>query len=173
MKSKSYKSTFILVIFTIVLGGCDFYYKNMPFVSVPPQTISGPVTIDSNWVEIIPPEPLRVVAHDPWITLGYLEYSNNGFSDRETEDSLNLADGRKTKIEGFLFDDKGESYELQLFGVGSGIQIGRKMKIEIVNGKSKNIVLNFPSDRTYTKLRIRSEIPLACDKIEWINAKAW
>lgn len=173
MICENYKIIFIFVICAAVLSGCDFYYKNMPFVPIPPQKISGAVEIGPEWIEIVPPQPLRPIVHDPWITLGFLGYSKGDYNDRETEESLNLADGRKTKIEAFLFDDKGDSYELQLSGVGGGIILGRKMKVEIIGGKQENTVLNFPSDRVYTKLKIRSEIPLACDKIEWINAKAW
>ena len=164
-------AVFSLFLLIIVVGGCDFYYKNMPFASIPAQTISGSVTIGSDWTEIIPPAPLRPIVHDPWIILGYFGYSKGSFTDDKGE-VLNLADGRKTKIEAFLFDDKGGIYELQISGTGGGIMLTRKIKVEIVNGKQRNIVLDFPNDRVYTKLKIRSEIPLECDKIEWINAHA-
>ena len=172
MNRKNCQLLFIFLIITTATGGCDFYYRNMPFASIPAQTISGPVTIGSEWTEIIPPAPLRPIVHDPWITLGYFGYSKDSFADDKGE-VLNLADGRKTKIEAFLFDNKGGVYELQISGTGGGIMLTRKIKVEIVNGKQRNVVLDFPNDRVYTKLKIRSEIPLECNKIEWINAKAW
>lgn len=155
----------------VISSGCDFYHKNMPFAPIPPQTVSGPVVIGPEWIEIVPPEPLKPLVKSQWINLGYSGYNNNGYSDPETEDSLNLADGRKTKIEAFLFDDKGESYELQLAGVGNGVILDRKAKVEIIDGEPRKVILDFPSDRVYTKLKIRSEIPLKCDKIEWIGSK--
>lgn len=118
----------IFVMVGIICGGCDFYYRNVPFVSIPAQTISGPIVIGSDWTEIIPPEPLRPIAEHNLITLGFYKENKGDFTDdiRKGE-ILILADDRKTKIEGFLFDDKGESYELQISGSGGGIILTRKM----------------------------------------------
>lgn len=82
-----------------------------------------------------------------------------------------MADGRKTRIEAFLFDDKGESYELQIGGTGGGVTLTRKFVIEIIDGKADYTFLNFPTDRVYVKLKIRSEIPLKFDSIEWRGSK--
>lgn len=162
--------TFVMV--GIICGGCDFYYRNMPFVSIPTQTISGPITIGSEWIEIIPPEPLRPIVNYQWISLGFYGENKGDFTDQNQKDTaLILQDGRKNRIEAFLFDDKGESYELQIVGRGGGIILRRKGEVREENGRFYYSSVNFPTDRVYTKLKIKSEIPLACDKIEWIGSK--
>ena len=75
MTGKNHRFAVVFIVSAIVLCGCDFYYKNMPFVPIPPQTVSGPVEIGSDWIEIIPPEPLRPIVKSQWINLGYFGYS--------------------------------------------------------------------------------------------------
>jgi hypothetical protein len=153
-----------------MFGGCDVIYQS-EFVSVPYQSISDSVVIGAEWVEIIPPTPLKPYKSIQEIVLRFDNYDRKNFTDDLQEKILNLSDGRKTKIDAFLFDEKGEMYELGISGtggVGGGISFTRKLKEEIINGKTEYSFQSFPADRNYTKLKIRSEIPIQINKIEWI-----
>lgn len=164
-------STSLLILaFVLTLSSCAAIYRS-GFVSVPHQEISGSVTIGSEWTEIVPPVPLKPYATLQEVVLRFDDYDRKNFTDNLQGEILNLADGRKTKIEAFLFDDKGESYELQIMGTGGeggGFTLSRKMIPDIANGNPNYKYLNFPTDRTYVKLKLRSEIPIKCDKIEWV-----
>lgn len=154
-----------ILVFALTYSGCSAIYRS-GFVSVPRQELSGALTIGSEWIEIIPPAPLKTYGTRQAISV---EYSAQGFNytDDEKGEILNLADGRKTKIEAFLYDSQGEEYELQM--IASGFLLGRKWVKENIATTSEYIIPKFPTDRTYTKLKIRSEIPIDCKKIEWIG----
>lgn len=169
---KNCKLIFIFLVVAAIFGGCDFYYKNMPFASIPPQAVSGPVVIGPEWVEITPPEPLKPLVDYQWISLGFYGENKGDFIDFTSKGTfLILEDNKRTRIEAFLFDDKGESYELDVVGRGAGIILRRKIADKTPNGKSESTSSSFPTDRFYTKLKIRSEISISCDKIEWAGSK--
>ena len=161
----------VFLVLILSVSSCDFYYKNMPFASIPIQPISGSVEIGSDWVEIVPPQPLKPYGDTNWLNLEIIDYEKDNPTNDEEGKILNLADGRKSKVEAFLYDDKGEGYELQIGGTSTGITFYRKMAINVTDGNPKYKAVRFPVDRTYTKLKIRSEIPLRCNKIEWIGSK--
>lgn len=170
--SQLYKAGIIFstLIFVFALSGCGAVYRS-GFVSAPPQEISGATTIGSEWTEIVPPSALKPYATLQEVVLRFDNYDRKNFTDDLQGEILNLADGRKTKIEAFLVDDKGEGYQLQIMGTGGeggGFTLSRKMIPDVADGKPNYKYLNFPTDRTYIKLKIRSEIPIKCDKIEWV-----
>ncbi len=175
MNVKKYKSIFILALFAFISSGCDSFYRNMPFVSIPAQTISGSVVIGSEWIEIVPPQPLSPLGSTNWISLSYKGFKEMKDTKIFDQSILEMADGRNTKVEAFLYDDKGKEYELELFQSSAGPELYRKGKI-IWSGEPNfshpdYTEVKFPSNRVYTKLKIRSEIPFECDKIEWIGSK--
>lgn len=157
---------FVLVFFTVISIGCSAIYDS-GFVPIPRQPVSGPIEIGSEWVEVIPPKPLIPYGLQQSIVIGNLDYDRGNYSDGVNGEILNLADGRKTRIEAFLYDDKGENYELQICGAGGTVFFCRKSIVKIVDGKSEYTFPNLPKDRTYTKLRIRSDITLKCEYVEW------
>ncbi len=170
MNIKNIKFVFVLAVLAFVSSGCDFYYRNMPFVPIPPQTISGPVVIGSEWVEVVPPKPLSPLGSTNWISLGYSEYEEGRYAEGDGK-TLNLVDGRVTRIEALLFDDRGEIYELEVSRTSNGPQLHRKGKVKILNGVPDYSETKFPSDRVFVRLKIRSEISLDCSKIEWQGSK--
>lgn len=170
MNGKNYKIFFIFVMLAVALTGCNMIYKNVPFISIPPQTVSGPVEIGSDWTEIVPPQPLEPLGSTNWISLGFSGYKEFKLVKVNKENILELADGRSTKIEALLFDDKGESYDLELNQTSDGPKLYKKGEIKNVDGKPDYSATKFPGDRVFTRLKIRSEIPLKCDKIEWIGS---
>lgn len=168
---------FILLVFTFIFitGGCGVIYRT-GLVPIPNQPITGPIEIGSEWLEVVPPQPIK-----PWgianlIKVQYLKYKQPTAKDLNSYSKdgtiLYLDDGRQTKIEAIVYDDKGEGHEFSISGtdgVGKGFELRPKWTTEIVDGKPQEVVHLLPLDRTYTKLRIRSEIPLKCDNIEWMS----
>jgi hypothetical protein len=171
MNGVKHNLAFIFVMLAVVLSSCDFYYKNMPFAPIPPQPISGPVEITSEWVEIVPPKPLKPLGHTNWIKLGYAGFKE--MKDTKTFDQsiLEMADGRNSKVEGFLYDEKGEEFALELTQSSGGPELYRKGVSKLGDGKTDYSAVQLPTDRVYTRLKIRSEIPIKCDKIEWWGDK--
>lgn len=156
---------FLIVMLMTISNGCDKVYES-GLVPIPKQPISGAVEIGSEWTEIIPPQPLK--------PLGKLSKINFRCSidDNKPIDKdgsvIYLKDGRTTKVEAVISDNKGEKFDLGIAGYGNGFIMYRKMSSE-VKGEKPFFSGDFPQDRIYTKLIVRSEIPLKCDNIEWIS----
>lgn len=133
----------------------------------PDYPISGSVDIGSQWLEIIPPKPLKSIVKNHFVSVEMtgvdIFASIEGDSNNKT---LVMKDGRKGKIEAFLFDDKGQDYELKIIGSGRGINLGRALAPRDAN-QLPSEEPDFPYERVYTKLKIRSEVPIYCEKIEW------
>ncbi len=182
MKYLSSNSVFIFTVafFLLNLCGCKTIY-NSEFVQPPVQPVSGPIEIGPEWVEIIPPKPLIPYGKYQNIHILNSDFNHNNLNEYYIDRNLlNLADGRKTKIEAVLYDDVGEIYKLGISGrtiirteddkiVPSGIEFSRYLITETINGREEQNIPDFPADRTYTKLKIRSEINLKCQNIEWVG----
>lgn len=115
MKIISRLKPFLMLTFLLLSSGCGAIYRS-GFVPVPHQPISGLIEIGSEWQEIIPPKPLKPYGTMPYMVIGFNDY-RYPYADEKRE-RLNLKDGRQTRVEAILYDDKGESYELQISGVG-------------------------------------------------------
>jgi hypothetical protein len=173
MKNLGCKLAFVIACFVSIFCGCKTIYKS-GFVDVPRQPISGPIEIGPDWVEIIPPKPLVPYGTNQQILLGYHNYDLKNLSQDKTLNVLNLADGRKTIVEALIYDDEGESYALEFGAFGGfngGVYLSRKGEIKWDGEPNFSHPdysdVRFPIDRTYTKLKIRSEIPLKCEYVFW------
>ena len=166
----NYKLSFVFIILAVSSAGCNMIYKNVPFVSIPPQPISGAVEISGDWKEIVPPQPLEPLGATNWISLGYAGYKDFKSAKINKENILELADGRSSKVEAFLIDDQGKSYELELNQTSDGPKLYKKGETKIVDGIPDYSATKFPNDRKFTKLKIRSDIALKLEKIEWLGS---
>lgn len=141
----------------------------MGFFGSQPQIISESIEIGTEWKEIVPATPLRSTSLHQNISLKMPDSIWREATWDETDpkrQTLKYQDGKSGKIEAILFDDKGVSYELQINGKGGGFELGRPVKARNPNEPPSNEP-DFPKDRTYIKLKIRSDIPLKLDKIVW------
>jgi hypothetical protein len=172
-ESKPSKAIFYLfmLLLLFMFGGCGTIYKT-GFVPIPNQPISGAIEIGSEWIEIIPPKPL-VSFTSTVISFRGIDYDSRKIALNDLEPLIVLKDGRRTKLEAVLYDNNGESYELRIAALGNGVDFQRKATYEIVNGKNEIKLHAFPSDRTFTMLKIRSQIPLKCDLIELVQYVAF
>lgn len=166
--SRTYIILFVLLL-ALSLSGCGVIY-NSEFIPAPDQEISGPIEVGPEWVEIVAPKPLIPYKTIQKVQLAFGEVDYMAGAD-ESRESLALKGGKRTKIEAVLFDNKGESYDLSISsigGEGGGAGLSRKTVQQEVDGKTREVGLYFPEDRTFTKLKIKSSIPIKLDKIKWV-----
>lgn len=141
----------------------------MNFLSSQPQIISESIEINSDWKEIVLSVPLESKNLRQNVSLKMPEsiWREAIWDESDPKrQTLKYGDGKSGKIEAILYDNKGETYELQINGKGGGFDLGRPVKPRNPNDPPNNQP-DFPTDRVYTKLRIRSDVPLRLDKIEW------
>lgn len=163
----------LVLLLAISLDGCKAIY-NTGFVPIPLQEVSGPVEIGPEWIEIVPPEPLIPYGWSQQFVLGLDENQRTNIEGMELDGkTITLKDGREIQLEAILFDDRGKSYELRISGYGgniegiSGIWLGLKPGPSEGSGDQKQEYEKPPSDRTYTKLKIKSTIPIKFNRIGW------
>ena len=127
--------------------------------STTPVELSGPIEVGSEWTEITPPNPLisRSGTNQRIIIFTPLDITGSGGKDKKT---LKLKDGTLTKVEAYLYDDNGKSYELFISGYGNtNVSFDN-------NPPNSREYFHFPNGQ-YIKLKIRSETPIKVEKIEW------
>jgi hypothetical protein len=130
------------------------------------QLISGPTQIGPIWKEFVPAEPLRVIESQQEVFLGV-----NGVVDWDLLDSrFVLSDGSSGRVDAWIHDDQGGEYELSLAGIGGrgGLYLTRKAILDPMRDRPRNGPV-FPADRVYTRLRIRSDLPLDVHEILWVT----
>lgn len=163
------RNTTIFIISVIFFITFSTISCEMNFLSSQPQIISESIEIGSDWKEIVPSVPLKSKNLRQNVSLKMPESIWREATWDESDpkrQTLKYGDGKSGKIEAILYDDKGETYELQINGKGGGFDLGRSVKPRNPNDPPNNQP-DFPTDRGYTKLRIRSDVPLRLDKIEW------
>jgi hypothetical protein len=156
----------LILLIAFSLSGCGFLDN---IFSNQAQLISGAVEVGNEWKEIVPPAPLKSVKTIQYVSLRMPEsvWKNADWDESDPKrQTLKYGDGRTGKIEAILYDDKGASYELQINGKGGGFDLGRAVPARNPDAPPSNKPM-FPTDRVYTKLKIRSDVPLNLEKIEW------
>jgi hypothetical protein len=164
-KLKNY-SFFGLIFSSLVLGGCDLFGL---FKDSRVQKVSDAVQISREWTEIKPSEPLKSVSriHKISVRTGAVETFDE--SDK-TAQTIKFKNGESGRVEAVLFDDEGNEYKLGLAGIGGaggGFYFGRKLPPRNLD-EPPDKESDFPFEKTYTKLKIRSSVPFQSEKIEWI-----
>lgn len=154
------KYLFLIIIISfsiIVLCGCGTINR---WRSTYPVEVSGTIEVGPKWVEITPPTPLVSRSGTIQVIKIYTEHDVGGDwgKDRKT---LKLNDGRNTKIEAYLYGEDEKEYELFING-------DARIYISLARNppNNKQGMIDFP-DGKYTKLKIRSELPIKVEKIEW------
>ncbi len=157
-KSNIRRAVFSLSILLLMfsLSGCTTINK---WRSRTPVPVSGPIEVGPEWVEIAPPNPLisREGTRQEILLFTKHDVKGDWGDDLKT---LKLKDGRDTRVEAFLYDEKGNEFELFING-----DVGEYVALALTPRNADKMV-RFPNGQ-YTKLRIRSEIPIKVEKIEW------
>ena len=118
------------------------------------RSISGPLTLSSNWIEIIPAKPIRAAKQHQDIVL-YVDPAEGLVKDNLHMERIQLASGALLKPEIQLFDQNGNEFTAAIenyAGNKNGL-LGR--------------ISELPTERTYTKLRIRSDKAVRLSRVVW------
>ena len=130
----------------------DLYHFFNPYLN---RDVSGPITLSSEWTEIVPKEPLRAERQINDLVLVVAE----PFEPDYEHWALRLGDGSIVKPEVQLVDEKGNTYNLTSPAIGL-----KEMELGI---------LDLPKDRVYRTIRIRANKPLKLSKIYWHCYNQW
>lgn len=144
-------------------------FEKMPLINSKAQPISGAVQIGNEWIEIKPPEPLKSVSRIHKVSFRTDAVETFDETDK-TNRTMKFKNGQSGQVEAVLFDEHGNGYELSLAGIGgegNGFYLGRFLPPRNPN-EPPSEKPDFPYDKTYTKLKIRSDVPFQSEKIEWI-----
>lgn len=160
MSNLNFKVILLVLIIMTITNGCGEIY-NSGLVPIPSQPISGAVEIGTDWTEIAPPEPLEPLGESNKIIFNCSVDETKPIDKEGTK--ISLKDGTSTNIEAVILDSKGETSELGIGGYGGGFIMYRR------NPAKGSLSGEFPKDRTYTKLKIRSQLPVKCESIEWFS----
>jgi hypothetical protein len=136
------------------------------------RQVYGQITVSDEWVEIKPQPPLKASKRTQDLDL-YVADEHTAYwtADDSTDnsDAMRFPDGSLVRPEVQLIDEYGTVYELDrhsFFGRkpgGNGLDGG--MGFSKIFDQS--IDSNFPKDRAYTTIRIRSPKPIHISKIVW------
>ncbi len=146
------------------MGGLIALYHGVNYIivsNIKPinQIVATGLPVTSEWTEISPALPMKV---EKQIQRLFLIIDDYRFDDLDDHWQLRLSNGIIIKPEIQILDEFGKVYDLQ-----DGTRVGNSIGF---SPKRKNTGFNtFPADRTYTKIRIRSDEPFQCSKMIWSN----
>ena len=124
------------------------------------QNLIGPVTITSAWIEIEPKSPLRVERQRHLIALDL----DKSIQTEQGGSGLVLPDGSIERPQVELVGKDGRTYQLN---VPSLFLSNTGETLAYFSGD------DLPNDKTYIKVRIRSDRPVRCNRIFWRNYNIW
>jgi hypothetical protein len=133
------------------------------------REIHSALEIGTDWIEITPQPPMKSSQQFQYVGLKLDSVKDWDKNDRK---KLALADGSPVLIEIELSDEHGNKYLLVPNRIGNYIEFG-KDKSNIPLSAVPTNEPDFPPDRVYPKLRIRSQLPIKCEQIIWGNYTSW
>ncbi|HEX7999966.1 MAG TPA: hypothetical protein VF528_16375 [Pyrinomonadaceae bacterium] len=143
----------VTLLMLALAASCSLYRKLDPYLD---REISGPVTITSEWLEIKPTEPLSPMRQQQEIVL---DIAGNHHLELTAGDMI-LQDGSANKFEVQMIDEYMNVYN------ANGHTLSGSLLGFFVYDKSSGKD-GLPQDRTYIKVRIRSDKPIQCSRILW------
>ena len=127
-----------------------------PFID---RELSGPVKLNSEWLELSPNEPLRVARDTQELTL-FPDPPIQMVNDPSGKKGLIPLDGRNADIEAELIGSNGITYRS---APGRSERMSGNLKITSRSLDFKNL----PKHVTYTRVRIKSSASYPVKKILW------
>jgi|ERR1041384_1906468 hypothetical protein len=121
------------------------------------REIGSNLSISSDWIEITPEPPLKARNLTQTVIL-YIEGYKRDIAD--TRQQIIMPNGTVLNPEVQVIDEYGNVYPLK---VGQWLSNGVGFTRDFDAGSSSK----FPQDRTYTKVRIRSDRPFRISKVFW------
>jgi hypothetical protein len=133
------------------------------------REIHGAIELGTEWVEINPKPPMESSQQVQYVGL---KLDNVKDWDEKDKKKLLLTDGSVLSIEVELSDERGNKYSLVPNRIGKYVEFG-KDKSDIPLSAPPSNEPDFPQDRVYTKVRIRSERPVKCEQVIWGVYTSW
>lgn len=122
------------------------------------RTLARNLQVTSEWTEIKIDPPVRPSYHYQAIYLRPVNYVIDRYA---IGFDIRLPDGTVVRPEVELYDYSGEVVELHQKGFTMGHEGADYADFSPAN--------KLPAGRTYAKLRVRSDVPFVCERIEWID----
>ena len=148
-----------IVVLSIVLVVALLLYRRMgPLPTLTDRDIAGATAIASQWLEIGPTPALKPSGKQ---SLVILELEGDYTPDFQAQ-MLRFPDGSLGMPEVQLVDQQGHVFPLHFLMVHHRDRIGSDVMGGAGFGAS-----DLPTDRSYGKVRVRSDKPMKCSKIIW------
>ena len=124
------------------------------------RPIAEQVRIEPEWNEIRPDPPLRASKRVQSISIAVSDFAE--WDMRSGEGLFVMPDGTPLKIDVELIADDGTSFTLDSIGMGPGLVFSYLPPEADASGS------RLPQDKTFTKIRMRSDVPLEGGQVNWI-----
>jgi hypothetical protein len=162
-----FKKTWLIVacvaglaaLFASVLVAANVYRYFFPYLD---QSVSGPITLSSQWTELVPGTPLSVNRQIQIVVLDLdksIKFQRDGFE-------LILPDGSTVTPEVRLVDVEGNVYPLTQPSAWFSPLTGVKYR----EFSSKN---DLPKNKLFRAVRVRCDKPIFCNRIFWRCYNMW
>jgi hypothetical protein len=139
----------VILVFLTYIG--IIVYINWPS----DRPIAKDVRVSQEWIEIQIDPPLKPSHRSQSVNLRIAEFQHDHNSNSSFD--IRLPDGSVIAPEIELYEEDGNRFAMRHGGFSS------KIYEDIVFRLSHDL----PADRSFTKVRIRSEVPFACEQIYW------
>jgi hypothetical protein len=127
------------------------------------RTLATNLSVSSEWIELSFDPPLRVLRRQQDLNIRIPGLDQ--VQDRGSPPQIKLPDGRVIKPELEIYDEFGNRFEYNFNGFRhSPATIIFVLKYDPERYKS------LPQDRSYPRLRIRSDVPFVCERLNWRNS---
>jgi len=154
-----HKASLAIVALVIVLVLALLLYRRMgPLPTLTDRDIAGATAITSQWLEIGPAPPLKPAGKQSFVIL---ELEGDYTPDFQAQ-MLRFPDGSLGMPEVQLVDQRGQVFPLRFLMVHHRDRTGSS-----VMGGAGFGAPDLPADRSYGKVRVRSDKPVKCSKIIW------
>jgi hypothetical protein len=154
-----HKALLAIVALSVVLVVALLLYRKMgPLPTLTDRDIAGTTAVTSQWLEITPAPALKPSGKT---SLVILELEGDYTPDFQTQ-MLRFPDGALGMPEVQLVDEQGNVFPLRFLMVHHRDRTGSN-----VMGGAGFGSPDLPKDRSYSKVRVRSDKPMKCSKIIW------
>lgn len=166
-KRKFYIFIALGVLFLVLISFAAFKLLSIGYeiyteVTASEREISGAFEINADWKEFTPQPPLESERKIQYVGL-ILDGVKNW--DEKDKRKLLSKDGSAVFIEVEVYDEQGNKYTLTPNSIGRYVMFGKPFEGDPLDAPSKEP--DFPRDRKYTKIRIRSDKNIQCQRIVW------
>src|SRR6266478_7291487 len=124
--------------------------------------IHGPVSLGNEWLEVVPQRPLKCERYVTEVVIWFArEYTTCGCC----PGGIKFPDGTTVTPQVQLVSEDNELFELTEAGLSdTGMSLGKR---------DVNRDPALPRNKSFVKVRIRSDKPIECRQIVWRNYNPW